>query len=261
MDITKNIESSNTWLKVNRPTNHKDITLLDVQKRLKLGNFLTVENAKTIKGEELGYLTGILYLAPHKITGFNFCTMAVNCIKDCLFHAGHGQVTSTTRSRIIKTLAYLMDKKEFISHINKDITRLEKKALKRDLTPAIRLNGTTDLNIGSIYSDVMKKFNHIQFYDYTKVPYFVENNKHTNYHITFSCDGLNIDKSIELMTKGYNSAIVFFDSNFPKVYKGFTVVNGDAHDLRFLDKKNSAVGLRYKGTGIKNADLDFVVKV
>ena len=25
---------------------------------------LTIENAKTIKGEELGYLTGILYLAP-----------------------------------------------------------------------------------------------------------------------------------------------------------------------------------------------------
>ena len=32
-------------------------------------HYLTIDNAKTIKGESEGYLTGILYLAPHTLAG------------------------------------------------------------------------------------------------------------------------------------------------------------------------------------------------
>ena len=34
------------------------------------------QDSKTVKGEKLGYLTGILYLAPHKISGSNLCPHA-----------------------------------------------------------------------------------------------------------------------------------------------------------------------------------------
>ena len=62
MNITKNIEAANNWLKENRPT-AKPITLEDVLKRLKTAYFLSVEaDSKTKKGSINGYLTGILYL-------------------------------------------------------------------------------------------------------------------------------------------------------------------------------------------------------
>ena len=53
---------------------------------------LTIENAKTIKGEKLGYLTGILYLAPAtRVRRANMCPFATTgCMRDCLFTAGRG---------------------------------------------------------------------------------------------------------------------------------------------------------------------------
>jgi len=53
-------------------------------------SLLTIENAKTVKGESLGYLTGILYLAPStesvQYGGGNLCPMAsAGCINGCLF--------------------------------------------------------------------------------------------------------------------------------------------------------------------------------
>ena len=33
-------------------------------------------NAKTVKGQKLGYLTGVLYLAPADLSGHNVCPFA-----------------------------------------------------------------------------------------------------------------------------------------------------------------------------------------
>jgi len=62
-------------------------------------------NAKTVKGEQLGFLTGILYLAPSDISGFNVCPMAkiAQCEKACLYTAGRGAFTSIQNARIAKT--------------------------------------------------------------------------------------------------------------------------------------------------------------
>ena len=42
-------------------------------------------NAKTVKGEKLGYLTGVLYLAPAKLSGYQVCAMAetAQCAEAC----------------------------------------------------------------------------------------------------------------------------------------------------------------------------------
>ena len=44
-------------------------------------------NAKTVKGQKQGYLTGILYMAPSDISGVNLCPMAkiAQCEKACLY--------------------------------------------------------------------------------------------------------------------------------------------------------------------------------
>jgi len=51
---------------------------------------------------------------------------------------------------------------------------------------------------------------------------------------------------------GGNVAIVF-RKELPETYKGYKVVNGDEHDLRFLDPQNVIVGLKAKG----KAKIDF----
>lgn len=50
---------------------------------------IEMKNAKTVKGEALGYLTGILYLAPANASGrMNVCPSATaGCMKACLFNA------------------------------------------------------------------------------------------------------------------------------------------------------------------------------
>ena len=45
---------------------------------------------------------------------------------------------------------------------------------------------------------------------------------------------------------GGNVAVVF-RKNLPTTYKGYQVVSGDISDLRFLDPRNSIVGLKAKG--------------
>ena len=56
---------------------------------------LGIENAKTKKGESLGYLTGIFYGAPSDESGvMNTCQFATEECKDvCIFKQGRGQMT------------------------------------------------------------------------------------------------------------------------------------------------------------------------
>jgi hypothetical protein len=81
----------------------------------------------------------------------------------------------------------------------------------------------------------------------------------------------NKDKSLELLSKGHNVAMVFGIKNekqLPSHYQGYKVINGDKDDLRFLDDKNVIVGLKYKlltGKGSKGKnnylDNDFIIKL
>jgi hypothetical protein len=52
------------------------------------------------------------------------------------------------------------------------------------------------------------------------------------------------------MQAGHNVAAVFSTKkgfNLPKEYNGKEVIDGDKHDLRFIDKRGVIVGLRAKG--------------
>jgi hypothetical protein len=111
----------------------------------------------------------------------------------------------------------------------------------------------------------------IQFYDYTKNHVRFEKQLPTNYHLTFSMSEDNKDKSLELLSKGHNVAMVFGIKNenqLPSEYLGYKVINGDKDDLRFLDDKNVIVGLKYKlltGKGSKGkndySENDFIIKL
>src|SRR5262252_6038629 len=78
---------------------------------------LTCDNAKTSKGEALGYRTGICYLAPGNESGvINTCTYASKgCLEACLFRAGRGAFPKTIRQRIAKTLFLVENRELFLA--------------------------------------------------------------------------------------------------------------------------------------------------
>lgn len=219
-------------------------------------NLLTIENAKTVKGEELGYLTGILYLAPWKESipygGGNLCPMASEgCGTSCLFSSGRGRFDSVRDARIKKTIYFYRDREGFMSDLRNSIKRIIRKAERMGLKPAIRLNGTSDFAWHK--TGIMDEFAEITFYDYTKVINRLFEKLPSNYHLTFSRSEVNQEHVQKVINESsFNVAMVFSSNQLPNKYLGRKVVNGDEHDLRFLDEKKVVVGLKAKGKAKKD---------
>ena len=87
-------------------------------------DLLTTQNAKTSKGENLGYLTGILYLAPSDIVeGINLCPFASKgCKEACLYKAGRGKFSNVQKARIKKTKHFRDNLNNFIQEYCKHNT-------------------------------------------------------------------------------------------------------------------------------------------
>jgi hypothetical protein len=241
-------------------------------------SLLTIGDAKTSKGEKLGYKTAILYMSPYKQNskGKNLCAFATKgCAAACLFTAGRGKFNNVQKARINKSEYFLNDREAFLLQLVDEISKLY---YKYGRSLVIRLNGTTDIP----YTDLIVKthnknifdiFPFIQFYDYTKNPRYILTNKHNNYNLTFSMAETDTNKiwSYQLLKDGHNVAAVFNKdlytqlktSNVTSLFNIKTgtkinLVDGDISDLRFIDPKNSLVMLKAKGDANKD-ESGFVI--
>src|SRR5438128_11630762 len=224
-------------------------------------------DAKTVKGEKRGYLTGILYLAPADTAGVgNLCPHSTpGCRATCLFTAGRAMVfPAIIKARIARTKLLKSNQLVFHAQLDREIACLVKQAERRGLTPCVRLNGTSDLP--ELASVVSQRWPSVQFYDYTKVPR-PELRRRANYHITFSRSETNWRLCELALSNGVNVAVVFDVKRgepLPDRYEGYRVLDGDASDLRFLDKHFSShgiiIGLRAKGKARRDTS-GFVVKL
>jgi hypothetical protein len=215
-------------------------------------------DAKTIKGETLGFLTGILYLAPATTTKWNTCSMAktAKCDVACLNSAGRGAFSSVQLARINKTTWFFTERNTFMQQLVVDIAKLIKKANKKGLQPLVRLNGTSDIRWESVaftgvdgieYVNIFAAFPDVTFYDYTKDA----NRKDlpSNYDVTFSYSGVEgfqpyVEKAL---LNNMRMAVVFRkEQDIPQSFMGIPVVSGDKSDVRHLDDK-VIVGLYAKG--------------
>ena len=215
-------------------------------------------DAKTIKGETLGFLTGILYLAPANTTKWNTCPMAkkAQCDVACLNTAGRGAFSSVQTARINKTTWFFTERNSFMQQLVVDIAKLIKKANKQGLKPLVRLNGTSDIRWETIgftdtdgieYVNIFAAFPNIQFYDYTKRGNRTE--LPSNYDLTFSYSGVEgFQPYVEnALLNNMRMAVVFRkEKDIPMTFKGIRVVSGDNSDVRHLDDK-VIVGLYAKG--------------
>ena len=222
-------------------------------------------DAKTIKGEKFGYLTGILYLSPSDLSGVNLCPMAeaAQCIFGCLNMAGRGQFNSVQLARLNKTRYYLGDRFAFMQDLVRDILKLKRKALKLGLVPVVRLNGTSDIRWEAITVyhglNIFQMFPEVQFMDYTKI--FNRKEIPSNYDLTFSFSGADTFKKYnkQAINAGLRVAVVFRTAaEIPEYFEGMQVVNGDESDLRFLDPAGAVVALYAKGRARKDSS-GFVV--
>ena len=138
-----------------------------------------------------------------------------------------------------------------------DIKELVKRAEKKSLTPCVRINGTTDIDIEKVFGDVLDMFESVQFYDYTKV--WSREVFKKNYHLTYSRSENTPFEDIEdAIYSGKNVAVVF--DKPVQEWKGLKVVSGDDSDLRFLDPQGVIIGLKAKGKARKDT-TGFVVRV
>ena len=221
---------------------------------------LTTANSKIKKGEKMGYLTYGIHLAPASLSGFNVCKDAsAGCAAACLNTAGMGVFSNVQKARIEKTKLFFKDKQAFFNQLVKEIRSAILSARKKNLVSCFRLNLTSDLPWEKIKFDgrsILDHFPQVMFYDYTKSPErmtaFLAGEMPKNYHLTFSRSETNGTIADAFLASGGNVAIVF-RKTLPAKYKGFSVVNGDETDLRFLDGGGNVIGLVEKGRAKKDA--------
>ena len=234
---------------------------------LSIGN-----DAKTIKGQSIGFLTGILYLAPSNLSGYQVCPLAklAQCEAPCLNSAGRGAFNSVQKARIAKTKAFFEHRIDFMADMVYSIRILERRARRENLTPLVRLNGTSDVEFEKIpltvdgieYANIFEVFPHIDFYDYTKIP--TRKNIPSNYDLTFSYSGVKTFAPIVAKAR-LNNALsriaVVFDKveNIPNEFLGLNVIGGDNSDVRHTEPTNTIVALYAKGKA-KNDLSGFVVR-
>jgi len=232
-------------------------------------------NAKTLKGEKVGFRTFGLHLSPATKSGYNVCQWAsAGCRAACLDTAGRGCMSNVQNSRIAKTRRFFKDNFGFMSDLRIEIGKAIKSAARKNLTPCFRLNLTSDIPWENIRKgrtekppicslNVMEEFPEVNFYDYTKgftrMMAWLNGKLPKNYHLTFSrSEETSDDRIKKILSLGGNVAVVFRGS-LPKTYLGFPVVDGDENDLRFKDKKGVIVGLVEKGLAKKD-ETGFVVE-
>jgi len=222
-------------------------------------------DAKTVKGEQYGVLTAILYLSPAKKSGVNMCAMShiAMCEEPCLDEAGRGAMTSTQMSRLRKTLFMLQYWDEFQAMLWREIDRHAKYCRKHGYKCAVRLNGTSDVRWEIKIWETMVYFHKwwdVYFYDYTKIANRLVPDTSV-YDLTFSYSGVekyqrHVDTALAM---GMRLAVVFrYRTQIPKTFMGMDVVDGDDSDLRFLEPQGVVSALYAKGKAVHDTS-GFVV--
>ena len=240
-------------------------------------------NAKTVKGQKHGYMTAVLYLAPFKLSGINVCPFAeqAGCHAACLNTAGRGGIASKRfrtpvglmpdnacqRARIARTRFFHEDPDAFMALLVKEIESFTRSAERKGLIPVVRLNGTSDIvwervplrqayPVKAFGATIFDVFPDLQFYDYTKIWKRFERPLPDNYHLCLSYSAASRKYADQCKRTrdehGASLIVVVRDAATRDMHVELGGIDGDAHDLRFLDPAGSMVYLKAKGAARKD---------
>ena len=217
---------------------------------------LLTRNPKLVKSDKEEILTSGIAMAASWASGYNGCNNAsIGCGLACLTFSGHGQKHMVIDgrhnvhiARITRMLLWMEYRDQFKARLLHEIGLHKRKADKLGVTCAVRPNVVQDTLWEKLFPEMFIAFPDVVFYDYTKD--INRNVDHIpNYSLTFSlneANGLFFETAIG---KGWNVAAVLCtsDKTLPKTFRGYDVINGDAHDYRPSDPRNVVVGLLPKG--------------
>ena len=210
---------------------------------------------KTAKGLENVVLAG-LSLMPSAI----LCpsSKAAQCFDDCLKESGLAQVyKSVNISRQKKTDLYMNDRKAFLTQLRRELTNLEKYAVKHNKRAIVRLNVLSD--IAWEKHNIPQDFPNISFYDYTKRANRLDNTPE-NYKLMFSYSAApKYRKQVDIALTTDAPITIVFRGGLPVEYMGRVVIDGDKSDIDNLEAKGKIVGLRVKGNDAKKSKSPFIV--
>lgn len=201
------------------------------------------------------YLSYILYLAPSNlVSGINVCPAATaGCRTSCLYTAGRGRFSRVQMARKKKTTWFRDKRESFIHNLVREVDNGIKLAEKHGKTAAFRLNGTSDIDweteIRAYYPFFYEEREDAIFYEYTKRPDLARRRSPIKFTFSRSEANHNVTMGI-LRDTSTNIAIVF--EKMPDLWFGRRVIDGDKHDMRFIDPANVVVGLLPKGDAKKD---------
>ena len=214
----------------------------------------STKHEKAYKYNEMVYT---IYLAPANMSGYEVCAgRTEECTAVCLNESGRNKMKSDknliNQARIKKTRLYFEEHDFFCNWVVDDIKRSKIRAEKNGYRFSVRINNTSDISPETIYinvngekKNVLQLFPDVQFYDYTKISSRIQlMNKYPNYDVTYSYNGYNMDKCIQMLKNNVRVAMVF--DKVPKEYNNIKVIDGDLSDLRYREPKNIIVGLKFK---------------
>ena len=240
-------------------------------------------SVKVEKGEKQGVLTAVTYLSPGREAGVNMCPMAAGCEAGCLgTTTGRLRMDQATRARISKTLWSMLFRDRFLRRLNWEIAGHAMTAEALNMTPAIRLNGSSD--IAWEKHGVPQAHPDVQFYDYTKLSAKARAGAPANYRLTFSLSERadSMGHAIEWLDAGGNVAVVVagestkvkdakaaassiieageFSAWDGERFHIHPAIDGDETDIRFDDPPGAWVVLYAKGGALKDTS-GFVVRI
>lgn len=243
---------------------------------------------KAVPGRKRPILSAAFHLSPADSSGFEVCGgRSIACTAGCLGWTGHGGIgverntaghvvkgNSVTAARERRTVRLFEDPEATVETLTRDLSTLSRRAADVGADPAARLNATSDLDWTSIFgkdgTTLLDRFPRLQFYDYTKVRErylaFLAGELPPNYHLTYSrsetlASGIFAMQALEA---GGTVAVVFDTPKgapLPRTWNGHRVIDGRAHDYRFLDPQGVVVGLSALGKDAKRDVRGFVVRV
>lgn len=233
------------------------------------------DNSKLSKSLGQGFLSWGISLAPHTTSGINVCSHATEgpngCVEPCLFTAGNGRFARTRDSRILRTQFLFGNPELFFVELERELKSAADATKRAGLLGDFRANIISDLDWrsdkrlrgadGQSLFDLLAKYwsnDGWTIHDYTKVPgryrrEMVHRGFEMPWHLTFSWSGSNLADCLEVLRSGGTVAVPFdlggrvqTQRKLPKYWNGYPVIDGDLHDLRFLDPCGRVVGLRAK---------------
>lgn len=226
-----------------------------VKQKYKVNELFCLTSTKASKAIKYDHLNGIQYLL-HANTGLNdgiknMCAFASKgCSSMCFGGVKRQAMDSVWEAKKNRSLLLQNDKDLYLQFYVDQVIKLKNKSIRENKKLVLRLNGTSDKDF--VKMGLYNIFPDIQFCEYTKNPILVKKYLNdelpSNLHLTLSRSEINHKFCIECLESGLINVAIPFAGDKPKEWMGFPVIDGDEHDLRYLDPSDLGyvVALEFK---------------